>query len=241
MKILLLIPLLLTISIKTETLPPKKKEELKKISHKQTLKKALNLPLNQRSQFFQKRPHYFGHLQQIFQEPKSPPSMKWQALMSMARLNPQKTSPLIDQALNSSDWFLKNAGLIALEMTQPAKAVRKAGQFLDHPALMLRTAGVELIRRRKAKQYKDILWTQLGDPQNFRNGKSLWIRRTIAQTLSEFSDPADQDLFFALLEDEDPRIHSIALRTLQRIKPLKRLDHKAVPLLAREKTQKQTL
>ena len=241
MKILLLIALLLTILAKTEALPPKKKGKLQKISHKETLKKALNLPLNQRSQFFQKRPHYFAHLQQIFQDPKSSPSMKWQALMSMARLNPQKTRPLIDQALNSSDWFLKNAGLIALEITQPAKAVQKAGQFLDHPALMLRTAGVELIRRRKAKQYKDILWTQLGDPQNFRNGKSLWIRITIAQTLSELSAPKDQDLFFALLEDEDPRIHSIALRTLQRIKPLKRLDSKASPLLAREKTQKQTL
>jgi len=214
-----------------------------KISEKQhkALKQTLELPLNRRIQFFQKRPHYFVYLEHIFQTPESSPSMKWQALMSMTRLNPQKAKLYIDQALNNSDWFLKNAGLIALEIIQPKSAVRKAAQFLDHPALMLRTASVELIRRRKARQYKDILWTQLGDPQNFKNGKSLWVRYTIAQTLSELSDSKDRDLFFALLEDADPRINSIALRTLQRIKPLQKNRRRNSPMLAREKTQKKTL
>ena len=207
----------------------------------QVLKQALELPLHRRNQFFQKRPHYFVYLKHIFQAQESSPAMKWQALMSMTRLDPQKARPLIDQALNSSDWFLKNAGLIALEIIQPESAVRKAAQFLDHPALMLRTASVELIRRRKAEQYKDVLWTQLGSPQNFKNGKSLWVRYTIAQTLSEFSDFKDQDLFLALLEDADPRIHSIALRTLQRLQPLQKNNQRNSPMLAREKTQKTTL
>lgn len=214
-----------------------------KISNKQykILKQTLELPVNRRNQFFQKRPHYFAYLKHIFQTPESSPSMKWQALMSMTRMNPQKAKPLIDQALNSSDWFLKNAGLIALEIIQPESAVRKAAQFLNHPALMLRTASVELIRRRKATQYKDILWTQLGDPQNFKNGKSLWVRYTIVQTLSEFSGPKDQDLFFALLEDKDPRINSIALRTLQRLQPLQKNNRRRSPMLASEKAQKTTL
>ena len=235
MKILLLTAILYTVPVETEV------QSSIKISKKQykSLQQALSLPLNRRNQFFQTRPHYFVYLKYIFQDPKSSPTIKWQALMSMTRLNPQKAQPSIDQALNSSDWFLKNAGLIALEILQPESAIRKAVQFLNHPALMLRTASVELLRRRKAKQYKEILWTQLGDPQNFRNGKSLWIRYTIAQTLSEFSDPADHDLFFALLEDKDPRIHSIALRTIQRIKPLKKT--KKAPMLAREKTNKKTL
>lgn len=214
-----------------------------KVSEKQyqILKQALDLPLNQRTQFFQKRPHFFVYLKHIFQTQESSPSMKWQALMSMTRLNPQKARSHIDQALNSHDWFLKNAGLIALEIIQPEEAVRKASEFLDHPALMLRTASVELIRRRKAKQYKDILWTQLGAKENFRNGKSLWVRYTIAQTLSEFSDHTDQDLFLTLLEDADPRIHSIAIRALQRIQPFQKAKFKKPSMLAREKTQKKTL
>ncbi len=214
-----------------------------KMSEKQyqVLKQALDLPLNRRNQFFQKRPHYFIYLKHIFQTQKSSPSMKWQALMSMTRLNPQQAQPSIDQALNSSDWFLKNAGLIALEIIQPESAVRKASEFLDHPALMLRTASVELIQRRKAKQYKDILWTQLGAEENFRNGKSLWVRYTIAQTLSEFSDHTDQDLFLTLLEDTDPRIHSIAIRTLQRIQPFKQKHLKDSPMFAREKPPTKTL
>jgi len=136
---------------------------------------------------------------------------------------------------------LKNAGLIALEIIQPESAIRKAAQLVDHPALVLRTASVELIRRRKAKQYKEILWTQLGDPQNFKNGKSLWVRYTIAQTLSEFSEPKDRNLFFALLEDADPRIHSIALRALQRIQPLQKNNRRSPSMLAREKTPKTAL
>jgi len=77
-----------------------------KMSNKQykILKQALELPLNRRVQFFQKKPHYFVYLKHIFQRPESPPAMRWQALMSMTRLNPRKAKPFIDQALDSSDW-----------------------------------------------------------------------------------------------------------------------------------------
>ncbi len=236
MRIFLLAVLLCTASTQADS--SAKKQNNLKISNKKykMLQRALSLPPHRRSRFFQKKPHYFTDLEHIFQKQSSPPSMKWKALMSMSRLHPQKTKTHINQALNSSDWFLKNAGLIALEIVHPESAARKASEFLDHPALMLRAASVELIHRRKAKQYKGLLWTQLTASQNFRKGKSLWIRYTIAQALSDFSSPSDQNLFFTLLGDKDPRIHSIAVRALQRINPLSQPENlRKPPLLAREK------
>ena len=187
----------------------------------------LKLPLAERIHQLQKYSSFY-HLARIFRNQNHHDSIRWNALMSIARLHPQKSTPYIRQALHHSSWFFKNAGLIAMEMVNPQRAVVYAVRFLEHPSLVLRTASVEVIRRQKAVQHTSLLWNQLSDKKNFRKGQSLWIRRYIVQALSSFSKPSDTQRFLVLLEDPDPNVRSIALQTIHQLTPVKQ------PIIARE-------
>lgn len=175
----------------------------------------LQLPLPNRLQVFQQKPEqYFTHLKNIFYSKKIDESVKWKALMSMARLYPKKSRYVIRRALKSKGWFMKNAGLIALEITDSKKSLLYARQFLEHPSLVLRTAAVDLIRRQKATQYIPVLWKKLYAKESFRKGKGLWIRRNIVMALSELTDAKDKERFIALLSDSDSKVYNLALMTL---------------------------
>ena len=199
-----------------------------------SIQRVLKLPPHQRFEIFKKQgSKSFKILEKIFLSKKSDPSLKWQALMSMARLSPKKSQKYINLSLESKNWFLKNAGLIALEIVDSEKALQTAARLLHHPSLILRTASVEVIKRQKARQYKNILREKLYAKENFRNGKSLWIRYTILQTLSEFSNTKDKKFFTQLLSDSDPRIAALAEKTLRRL-PSYKNPLKEEPIVARE-------
>ncbi len=184
------------------------------------IENIFQLPVRNRIAVFRSQPNfYFHHLKLMFYAKGSSDEIKWKSLISMARLHPKKAQSHIQQAAQNGNWFLKNAALIAMETIDSSQALAWAEQFLNHSSLVLRTASVELIRRQKAIQYKNILWQKLKDKKNFRNGKSLWIRYTILQTLSEFSQIVDVPRFKGLLQEKDPRIISIAQRVLSRLAP----------------------
>ena len=184
------------------------------------IESIFQLPVRNRIAILKSQPHfYFHHLQTMFYLKNTSDEIKWKTLMAMARLNPEKTKPHIQYTAEKGNWFLKNAALISMEMIDPDQAILWAAKFLDHSSLILRTASVDLIRRQKAIEYKNILWQQLGAKQNFRNGKSLWIRYNILQTLSEFSQVVDAPRFKNLLKEKDPRVIATAQKTLSHLVP----------------------
>lgn len=190
----------------------------------------LQLPLPNRLQVLRQQPeHYFKQLKNVFYSKKINESIKWKALMSMARLYPKKSRYTIKQALRHSSWFMKNAGLIALEISNPKESLLYARKFLDHPSLVLRTASVDLIRRQKATQYVNILWKKLYAKENFRKNKGLWIRRNIVMALYELAEPTEKQKFIKLLKDSDPKVHALASMVLNQWgeeRPIKVLTNK---------------
>ena len=138
--------------------------------------------------------------------------------MSMTRIYPERTRPHILKSLESGNWLFQNAGLTALNIIDPQKALFFAVQFIQSsPSLILKTAAVELIRKRKARRYKPLLWRELKSKAYFRKGTSLWIRQTIAKTLFELSDPEDKQKFLDLTKDQDPGIQTLALRAWRKL------------------------
>lgn len=181
-------------------------------------RKALQMPLDKRLRLLKKKPKtYFQQLAVLFNSEHQSDSIKWHALMTMAHLDRSKARPYILNSLKRRSWYFKNAGLIAMEIINPLLAVHYAGRFLKHPSLILRTAAVKMIRKQKAYKYKTALKEQIYAKHNFRNGKSLWIRPYIAQTLAEFASAGDKKFLLALLTDSDPQLHPIALSALNKI------------------------
>lgn len=177
---------------------------------KNTIQNILALNSKKALSILKKNPDSsFASLKQIFRSRKYSEDLRWKALMLMARLNPKKTKPHALRALKTKNWFLKNAGLVAMEIINPKEAVFFSHLFLNDPSLIVRTASVEILRKYRAVQYKNSLWKSLHAKENFRNGKSLWIRKNIARALIEFSDPKD---IHRLIQDSDPDIRQMAFQ-----------------------------
>ena len=178
----------------------------------------LGLPLENRKQALS---HYgaktFVLLRTLLVSPKESMPVRWKALTSLARLYPQKSLPLVQRSLRSSPWFLQNAGLIAMDIIDSQRALTWAEHFLNARALVVRTAAVDMIKKRGAKQYKARLLAKLNAPDSFYKEKSLWIRSHIVSALSVLSEPGEEKLFISFLNDPDERLHIHAILALEKL------------------------
>lgn len=189
---------------------------LKKDQH--NIKMILNLPLQNRIQSLSNYgPKSFTILKNFVSSEKEKMPVRWKALVSLARLYPNKSLPIVQKSLGSTIWFLRNAGLIAMEIINPKESVRWAGQLLNDPSLIVRTASVNMIRKHKARQYKMQLIEKLNAPDSFYKNRSLWIRHHIASTLADFYEPGEEKMFISFLRDPDERLHPPAIAALERL------------------------
>lgn len=186
---------------------------------KKEVTKILRLPLEQRKMSLRRYgPRAFFVLKEFVYSPRLPMPIRWKALTSLARGYPHRSLPTVLWALKSPVWFLKNAGLISMEIIDPKRSLKWAGFFLNNPSLVLRTAAVDLIKRQKGHQYKSALLEKLKAPDSFYHGQSLWIRAHIVSALTELCEPGEEQLFLALLKDADKRLHPYALYALEKLK-----------------------
>ncbi len=202
-------------SLASPALEPKGHEK-GELSH---VRMILSLPLENRKQALARRygDRTFVLLKTLLVSPKESMPVRWKALTSLARLYPQKSLSLVQRALRSSPWFLKNAGLIAMEIIDPEQALTWAEHFLNARSLVVRTAAVDMIKRHGAKRYKARLLAKLNAPDSFYRGKSLWIRSHIVSALSVLSEPGEEKLFISFLDDPDERLHIQAILALEKL------------------------
>ena len=179
----------------------------------------LNLPLENRKSALSRYPaDVFRVLQGFAFSNKEKMPIRWNALTSLARLYPERSRQMVLKSLNHPLWFMRNAGLIAMESIHTKESLKWAGRFLNDPSLIVRTAAVQLIKKHKARQYKFQLLEKLNAPDSFYKNQSLWIRRHIASALADFCDPGDKQLFTSLLKDPDKTLHPFALSALKKLK-----------------------
>ena len=143
--------------------------------------------------------------------------IRWHSLVSLAQTYPHTATSVVESALRSSTWFLRNAGLIAMEFINIEQALQWAGELLNDPALVVRTAAVKMIRKHRASQYKYLLVHKLNAEDSFYKDKSLWIRHHIVYALADFSLPGEEQFFISLLRDEDTRLYPPAIIALEKL------------------------
>lgn len=143
--------------------------------------------------------------------------LRWRAMVIMGQVFPHQAQRDLLSALRSPEWFMRNAAIIALSHGNKKVATRWAVRLLDDDALVVRTAAVQALNRLNAREIEPILWTKLSDAKNFKNGKSLWVRKHIAETLAKFARNGQEAKFIQLLDDADPRVYPAAIRALEGI------------------------
>jgi hypothetical protein len=151
---------------------------------------------------------------------------RWRAVTTMGRLDPVRFHSDIDRALNSREWFMRNAGLIALLSDRRARAVTWSTKLLNDPALMVRTQAVRNIIALNARETEPILWKLIYDRRNFNGHSSLWIRAHMAEALAKFAGPGRTKKFERLLLDEDPRLYKWAIAGLEASTGMRMSDSK---------------
>ena len=92
-----------------------------------------------------------------------------------------------------------------------------ARKLLSDPSLVVRTSAVKVIRESNDRASESHLWQELYHKINYRGAQSLWIRRHIVETLSDFSTQGSEGQFVSLLDDPDRSLHAPAMKALEKL------------------------
>lgn len=155
-------------------------------------------------------------LQELAFDPQEPLQTRWRATTALGQAWPKLAEPTLEKALQSDEWFMRNAALIALTHGSRKKVLEWSEKLLDDKALVVRTAAVQAIDRVSGKELSEKLWSRLNAKENFRNQQSLWIRKHIVRALSKFGRPSDTSRFISALRDGDKDLHPYAIKGLER-------------------------
>lgn len=142
---------------------------------------------------------------------------RWRAITSLSMIDKQHSLPVVEQALSSGHWYLRNAGMVAIVHADSKRAKQWAMHLIKDPALVVRTAAVQALKKLNAVESKESLWQELYSAKNFKKGKSLWVRRHIVEALSEFENPGSEEKFVKVLRDQDDSLYTAAIKGLERI------------------------
>lgn len=143
---------------------------------------------------------------------------RWSAFSTLMKLKSEKKDLL--RALKSEDWFLRDLGLKVAKEQFPDIAVAWSKKLIKDPSLIVRTTAVKNLDSLGDANSLDLLWQELYSKQNFRNKRSLWIRRHIVRALGNIAkkDIQRKQLWSKrlakVLLDEDSRLHTEAIYAL---------------------------
>ena len=140
---------------------------------------------------------------------------RWRALMSLAVSQEERSLVYLENAVKSKDWFMRDAGLMAMGQIAPKRALYWARRLIHDPALVVRTTAVLVFKDRGQINDIDLLWRELNNKINFKKGQSLWIRHHIVTALAHLSSPGDVPKFIPLLDDSDHRVRNASITALE--------------------------
>lgn len=141
--------------------------------------------------------------------------MRWRAITTMGRLDSAHFRADLERSLKDQEWFLRNAGLIALLNDDRKHAIQWSIRLLTDPALVVRTQAVRNLIALNASEAEPELWKGIFDRHNFKGKRSLWVRAHMAEALAKFAAPGRAKAFQKLLLDQDERLHKWAIIGLE--------------------------
>jgi hypothetical protein len=179
---------------------------------------ALSMPLGNRLLVLRDQgPNGYRNLVKIMQDEKQPMEVRWRAVTAIGRIGGAESKPEILKALESPQWFMRNAGLVSMVSVDREAAVTWARRLLSDKALMVRVAAVEALERMRDTESNNLLWAKLYATENYKGKQSLFIRRKIVESLAKMESRGVEGKFVRLLDDKDVSLHHPAISALERL------------------------
>ena len=183
-----------------------------------TTTEALSMPLNNRVQMIrQQGAAGYRNLVKLMQDASQTMEVRWRAVTAIGRVGGKDSRPELEKALGSHEWFMRNAGLIAMSNVDRDRAVVWARKLMSDKALMVRVAAVDALTALQDKASSELLWQKLYSAENFKGKQSLFIRRRIVESLASLETAGAESRFMRLLEDGDSTLHQPAMAGLERV------------------------
>lgn len=144
--------------------------------------------------------------------------IRWRAVQRLAQVDFTENQFFFNELLDHKDWFMRNAGMVALSQSADVEEkLRAALKLIKDPALVVRSAAAEQLFELKDARSWPHLVEAIYAQQNFHKGQSLWVRAQIASTLSELARPGQESVLVDLVKDKDINIRNAAVRGLERL------------------------
>ncbi|MGE4133007.1 MAG: HEAT repeat domain-containing protein [Bdellovibrionales bacterium] len=163
-------------------------------------------------------------------------NLRWRAITTMGKWDTDSFAKELEGALQSPEWYLRNAALIAVLNGDREWAIGHSVKSLSDASLMVRTQAVRNLIGLDARETETVIWKQIWDKRNFKGNQSLWIRAHLAEALARFSARGhNRKAFERLILDHDTRIHRWAIMGLEKSTGWKLSDHREPTSVQRRK------
>ncbi|MCB0377724.1 MAG: hypothetical protein KDD33_04465 [Bdellovibrionales bacterium] len=213
MKFIISVALVWLVSLPTLSAIPNRKQSIDPLLKKLSAPHKIAV-----SEIYKMGPTAYKKLYKMSFDDSQPMKMRWKAFMVMTSIGGKKSLPEIDRALENKAWFMRSAGLLALENVDQGQARKRARQVLQQdPAMLVRVNAVDILAKDPSKSSRSALWKGLDDELNFHRKRSLWIREHIAKSLAE--DPTKRELLSwkRMLHSEDHQLQIHASKALSQL------------------------
>ncbi len=144
-------------------------------------------------------------------------NQRWVALLQATELARGTQVEKIKSFSTNTEWYLRNASLVALNKIDHKSALVEAKKLISDKSLVVRSAAVEIISQRMTDENKNLLLVELEKKYNFHKKSSLWIRSQILSKIAEVAAEADRQIFAQYVFDTDQSMSRISAEALQKI------------------------
>ena len=183
----------------------------------QNVREALDLSMLERVQQLKGEPSAYENLKKLMYTKSEAYELRYKATTALAKVAGAKAKSDMVAALQSGEWFMRNAGLLGLQSVDRSEALVWARKLLSDKALVVRSAAVDVLMKAHDTTSTNLLWTKLYSKENYRNGQSLYIRQHIVEALADLDGKEHTAKFVALLQDKDDSLHEPAMEALEKI------------------------
>jgi HEAT repeat protein len=143
-------------------------------------------------------------------------SVRYIALMGVAKLGGRDASTIILPLLRDSSWMLRSGALRALAALGNRKSAEAILPLLHDPALTVRLEAVDAVERLEPAGSGAALALCLNDPENFHGGKALWVPQRALKALAKMrAHEAIPKVALLLDRGTDQELQKTAISTLE--------------------------
>lgn len=189
-------------------------------------RELLSMPEQNRYQISQgQEKHFYPGILEIAKDEKQSMSIRWKAVTLASKLKGKDSVSDLKEFLDSKDWYIRNAALIAIDAVSKNEGKQAAKHLLKDKALVVRSAAVQVLSQNMDREVRDLFWEHIDSKQNFRNKQGLWVRPQMLKALSTEPKKHEMSLFVKHLDDKDSKMQQSSVVALESLSN-KRFDAK---------------